>query len=72
MFYAKLMKNMPLLSAENIGFPAIKAKLNALKTSYTKMFNWRNQTGAGLEEDGKAETVRGKSLVYNAFSLLFF
>lgn len=52
------MEKMPLLVESKLGFSAIKSKMNALKTSYTKMIDWREHTGAGLLEDGKHDTVR--------------
>lgn len=44
----------------NVHWELIKFKMKNMKTSYKKALDWRNSTGAGVEDEDGNATVDGK------------
>lgn len=55
-FYSNLVKNEPELS--DVTWTICDNKIRNLRSDYQKAMKWKQQTGAGLMEDGKQNTVK--------------
>lgn len=59
-FYSGLFEKYGLKELEDLGVNVVKNKMRNLKTAFTKAEDWRQSTGAGLQEEGNEATVKGK------------